>query len=346
MRPLPLSLFAFAATSPLALLALGLSLGGVWPWLALAYMALAAATLDLLIPLVADEAPDTEFPAADVLLAALGLSCLAALPWLTWALAGPSGLSIPARVALFLAAGLWFGQVAHPAAHELIHRPRPLFWLGQAMYTALLFGHHTSAHRLVHHRFVGTRDDPNSAPAGQSFYRFLPRAWIGSFVRGLRAENDLRARGPSAGLHPYVLHVGGALACLLLAALIAGLPGLLVWAGLGLHAGSQILLSDYVQHYGLTRHPLADGKPAPVAAAHSWNTPHWFSSALMLNAPRHSDHHTHPSRPYPALRLAPDAPTLPWPLPVAAVIALSPRHWRRRMGPLVAHWSQPPIAKD
>ncbi len=348
MRALPVSLFTLAASSPLVLLALGLALGGVWPWLALLYMALAAVTLDLVIPWVAADAPEQEFPAADALLVGLGLCCLSALPLLTWAIAGSSGLTTPARIALFLAAGLWFGQVGHPAAHELIHRPRPLFWLGLAMYTALLFGHHTSAHRLVHHRHVATAADPNSAPAGESFYHFLPRAWLGSFVQGFRAETALRARGTAAGPHPYTLYVGGAALCLIVAALLAGLPGVAVWAGLGLHAGSQILLSDYIQHYGLTRAMTPDARPAPVGAAQSWNAPHWFSSALMLNAPRHSDHHAHPARPYPALRLPPDAPTLPWPLPLAAMIALIPRLWRRRMRPLVARWAEPapPVAQE
>ena len=130
-------------------------------------------------------------------------------------------------------------------------------------------------------------------------------------------------------------------ASLILATLIAGLPGLMVWAGLSLHAGAQILLSDYIQHYGLTRATTADGRLAPVAAPHSWNTPHLFSSALMLNAPRHSDHHAHPTRPYPALRLDPDAPMLPWPLPLAGLIALYPPLWHRRMGPLLTRVAKP-----
>ena len=142
MRPLPTALFALAATSPLALLALGIVLGGVWPWLALIHMALSALMLDLLLPLAAGAAPDREFPAADALLTAIGLATLAALPLLVWLIGGASGLTLPARCAAFLTASLWFGQVGHPAAHELIHRPRPLFWLGLACYTALLFGHH------------------------------------------------------------------------------------------------------------------------------------------------------------------------------------------------------------
>ncbi|MBC7476986.1 MAG: fatty acid desaturase, partial [Pseudorhodobacter sp.] len=96
----------------------------------------------------------------------------------------------------------------------------------------------------------------------------------------------------------------------------------------------------YVQHYGLTR-GTHDGKTAPVTAAHSWNAPQLFSSALMLNAPRHSDHHTHPARPYPGLRLPDNAPMLPWPLPLACLVAMCPPLWRRRMDPLAAKWSIP-----
>ncbi len=168
---------------------------------------------------------------------------------------------------------------------------------------------------------------------------------------GYRAETALRTRAKAPGLHPYVIYIGGAIAALLLAAAIAGPWGALVWLAMGSHAGFQILLSDYVQHYGLTR-TTTDGKPAPVSTAHSWNTPHWFSSALMLNAPRHSDHHANPSRPYPTLRLPPDAPTLPWPLPLACLIALFPSLWRRRMRPLLAaSAARPsnttaPLAKD
>jgi alkane 1-monooxygenase len=73
---------------------------------------------------------------------------------------------------------------------------------------------------------------------------------------------------------------------------------------------------------------------------HSWNAPQWFSSAMMLNAPRHSDHHLHPGRPFPALRLDPaDMPVLPHSMPVMATLALAPPLWRRAMAPCVSRWS-------
>ena len=63
----------------------------------------------------------------------------------------------------------------------------------------------------------------------------------------------------------------------------------------------------------------------------------------MLNAPRHSDHHSHPARPYPALRLGePDeAPRLPWPLPVACTLALFPPLWKRAIRPTLRRWQGP-----
>jgi alkane 1-monooxygenase len=342
---MPVTGFAVAALLPLLLMAVGALQGGVWLWLAFLYMGLLTILLDQLVPLTAGAAEGAEFPTADLLLVSVAVGQLAALPVVVWAIAGESGLDTGEKVLLFFAAAFWFGQVAHPAAHELIHRPRrELFRLGAAVYVSLLFGQHASAHRLVHHRHVASKADPNTARAGEGFYRFARRAWIGSFVQGYSAESELRARGDGSGIHPYAAYIAGSLAALVLATLIAGLPGLLVWTLLSLHVQSQILLSDYVQHYGLVRAARPNGRIEPVGLRHSWNAPHWFSALVMLNAPRHSDHHANPSRPFPALRLPDpdDAPRLPWPLPVACAIALFPGLWRRAIRPHLDRWRDRP----
>mgnify|MGYP002393530597 FL=1 len=346
-RPIPLIAFAVASLLPLPLLALGMVMGGGWPWAAFLYMGGLTILLDQMIPLATGQDGAAEFPGADLLLLVVGLGALAILPAATWAIAGDSGLGAGERVVLFFATGFWLGQVGHPAAHELIHRPnRALFRLGAAVYSAILFGQHASAHRLVHHRHVASAEDPNTARIGESFYRFAMRAWKGSYRQGKRAETALRAQAALPGIHPYSAYLAGSLAALALASLIAGLPGLLAWVALGLHAQSQILLSDYVQHYGLERRRQPDGRLEPVGLRHSWNTAHWFSAAMMLNAPRHSDHHLHPTRAFPGLRLPPadEAPRLPWPLPVACAMALVPRLWQRRVRPHLARWreSRPP----
>jgi len=337
--------FALAALSPLGMFGAALAFGGVWPLIGLLHVGVLTVLLDQMLSRGRADAPEgSEFPAADGLLVVLGVGHLLLLPAVVWAVAGPSGLGPWQRGLLFAAAGLWMGQVAHPAAHELIHRgDRRLFRLGVAVYTSLLIGHHASAHRLVHHRHVASRADPNTARPGEGFWRFLPRAWLGSFKAGLQAETALRSGG--AG-HPYAIYIGGAVAALACGYGLAQWGGVAVWAGLAAHAQMQIFLSDYVQHYGLVRVALPDGRLEPVGAQHSWNAPHRYSARMMLNAPRHSDHHAHPARPYPALRLpAPDAaPHLPWPLPLACTLALIPPLWHRAIRPHLACW-RAPIAK-
>ena len=110
--------------------------------------------------------------------------------------------------------------------------------------------------------------------------------------------------------------------------------GVVALLGLSLYAQMQLLLSDYVQHYGLHRRTGPDGRTEPVGPMHSWNAPHFWSSAMLLNAPRHSDHHIHPSRSYPSLELDHTRmPVLPHSLPVMAAMALVQPLWRRKMDP-------------
>lgn len=335
-------LFAAATLIPLPLLVLAATFGGLWAALALLYLTVFTFALDQLIPLVMPNAPEgAEFPAANELSATLAIAHFGLLPLGVWAVSGGSGLNGLERIACFMAFGLFFGQVGNSNAHELIHRSgRFLHGLGKWVYISLLFGHHTSAHPRIHHRFVATPDDPNSARPGESYYHFAPRAWVGSFRAGLRAETMLR-KGQPAWKHPYVSYILGGLLIAAAMAMAFGPAGLLAYLALSLYAQAQLLLSDYVQHYGLHRQSLESGKYEPVTDRHSWNSPHWFSSYLMLNAPRHSDHHAHPTRIYPALRMPEqrEAPMLPYSLPAMATLALFPSQWRRIMDKRVAKWS-------
>ncbi|KMK67974.1 alkane 1-monooxygenase [Puniceibacterium sp. IMCC21224] len=327
-------------------LALALCLGGIWPPLALGYITVFTFLMDKVTALAAADAPQgAEFPAGHGLSTLLGLLHFLLLYGGVAVLSDPASrgavLDLADKVLCFLALALFLGQVSNSNAHELIHRsarwPRRL---GVAIYCSLLFGHHASAHPRVHHVHAATDADPNSARLGEGFYAFALRAWTGSFRAGLRAERALRAQRPAATLHPYAAYGIGAAASVTLAALLGGTVGVAVLLGLAVYAQIQLLLSDYVQHYGLRRSLRADGRPEPVGPAHSWNAPHGFSSALMLNAPRHSDHHAHPSRPYPGLSINRDVmPILPHSLPVMAVIALAPALWRRMMDNRAHHWS-------
>ena len=333
-RPASIPAFALFALLPGLLLLAGCLWGGGWIWAALIWMGGASQIVDSLIAkgfADPDDAPAP--PGTDALSVALaGLHFLLLAAGLFALSGGMPGLA--PRIALFLGLGMFFGQVSNSNAHELIHRgSRGLFRLGAAVYVSLLFGHHTSAHRLVHHRHVATPQDPNSARFGEGFWHFFPRAWIGSFRAGLAAEQALCAARPGRR-NPYLVWlIGGMLCCIAVFAAFGG-AGLGWYLALCLYAQMQLMLSDYVQHYGLARELRQDGRYEPVGPRHSWDAPHFLSSLMMVNAPRHSDHHAHPARAYPGLRLerqAPPRPMLPYSLPVMAAIATVPRLWRRVM---------------
>jgi len=206
--------------------------------------------------------------------------------------------------------------------------------LGRLIYTSILMGHHASAHMLIHHVHVGSEKDPNSPRKGMGFWRYAPRAWWRSFKQSFEAETRLR-RGRITLSHPFVIYTFGAAGLIAIVGLSFGGKGIAALLFMAIYAQIQILMADYVQHYGLHREVLADGRLEPVGPQHSWNAPEWYSSAMMVNAPRHSDHHVNPNRPYPVLQLDTERmPTLPYSLPVMACIATIPPLWRRVMDPL------------
>jgi len=328
--------FAIITLVPVALLGMAAVQGGLWVLATLIYLTGFARLVD---NAVKTDRPASEFPAGTALSVALALAHFVLLALTVFALAGNDHTLIE-KLGLFVAAGMFFGQVSNANAHELIHRgSRTLHRLGMWVYISLLFGHHTSAHVLVHHRYVATPSDPNTSRRGESFYRFAFRAWIGSFRQGYAAEAARLAKvNRPTWRNPYVVYVAGAAGFMLLALMISP-KALIAYVLLAGHAQMQLLMSDYVQHYGLMRATGENGKPTPIGPEHSWNSPHWFTSAMMLNATRHSDHHAHPSRHYPALTIPDQAPMLPKPLPVMGAIALVPPVWRRMMDPLVDRMS-------
>ncbi len=341
--------FWIAPFLPVGLLVAACFFGGWWSVAALLSVTALVIGMDRAVSPRVTQSDVGQAWMGHVITIGLGLAHLALMPLGVWALTEGGALEGLSAATLALALGLFFGQVSNSNAHELIHRTdRWSRRLGVAVYSSLLFGHHASAHPLVHHKYVATSVDPNSAPLGMGFYRFWPRAWVGSFRAGWAAENLRRkSRTKRAGMHPYLFYIAGALVSLMLGWLIGGIAGTLVWAGLAIYATMQLMLSDYVQHYGLRRDQTPAGSWTPIGPQHSWNAPHWYSSALMLNAPRHSDHHAHPARHFHELLLdASDMPMLPRSLPVMAMVALIPPVWRRMMDHRVKDWALPATASS
>ncbi|MGB0958820.1 MAG: alkane 1-monooxygenase [Halocynthiibacter sp.] len=337
-----LAYFGIASLLPAMLLIAVPYWGVFWIFVTLFYMTVFVFCVDEIgNKIIPPLAPTAASPHARALLFILGLTHFAVLFHTAYIL-GFGAIGFGAKLLLFWVAGLYLGQVSNSVAHELIHdRSKFARALGTWIYITLAFGHHTSAHPLIHHRYVATDLDPNSARLGESIYRFLPRAWRGSFMAGFKAEQSrLIQTNRPFWAHPYVTYIGGSLGIAVGLLWTWGIGAFMAWVALACYAQLQLLLSDYVQHYGLRRHQIGE-KPEHMSEAHSWDAPHPFSAFHMFNAPRHSDHHMHPNRSYPELTLNDGitGPRLPYSLPVMASLALAPRLWRRVMDKRVRQWT-------
>ena len=248
--------------------------------------------------------------------------------------------------ALFATVGILSGTIGINYSHELMHqRPKLERWLADILLASVLYSHFRSEHLLVHHRYVGTPKDPVTARYGENFYRFFPRVLRQCLVSAFRAEAALLARRGEPWWrlrNPFWRYWALQAAFLLLSALIAGWWGLFLFSVQAFWAIFQLELVNYVEHYGLTRRHLGEGRYEHVLPRHSWNSDQRASNWLLINLQRHSDHHYKPDRRFPLLQTYGDdeAPQLPAGYPVMTLAALVPPLWRRIMHPRVKRWRQ------
>lgn len=265
------------------------------------------------------------------------------LAWIVW-FVPQAGLAVWEFLVLAYALGLLTGGVGINYAHELMHQKnRAERWLGDLLMASVLYSHFRSEHLLVHHLYVGTPRDPVSARYNEGFHRFIRRVLPQCFASALHAEQAMLARRGLPKWHatnPFWRYGVLQLGFLVLAILLGGWIGLLFFVLQAVFAVLYLELTNYVEHYGLTRKYLGDGKYEHVQPRHSWNAAHRVTNWLLINLQRHSDHHYKPNRRFPLLQNhdPDDAPQLPLGYPVMTAMALMPPLWRRRMNPRVRAW--------
>lgn len=261
-----------------------------------------------------------------------------------WYVTGASHLSLAEKFGVFFGVGVLSGAVGIVYAHELMHQSnRSERWLADLLLATVLYSHFRTEHLLVHHPYVGTTRDAVTARYNEGFHRYFFRVIRESPVSAWRAEKAMLARrGLSVldGSNPFWRYGALQLTFCILAVLIGGWLGLALFAFQALIAIWQLELTNYVEHYGLTRKHLGDGKYERVMPRHSWNADHRASNWLLINLQRHSDHHYKPARRFPLLQTYPDdeAPQLPFGYPAMTVAAMIPPVWRRVMNPRVRAW--------
>ncbi len=226
---------------------------------------------------------------------------------------------------LTLSVGLVTGSQGITIAHELGHKSSPLDrWLARVLLASVSYGHFTVEHNRGHHQHVATPDDPASARYGEGFWRFLPRTLIGSFLHAWQLDRREVMLASAASL---LVAAGLGLAFEPLAAAF--------FFGQSAMAITLLEAVNYVEHYGLQRQRLADGRYEKVSEHHAWDANQWLTNCYLIHLQRHADHHLNPMRPYAALQPRAESPKLPMGYAGMLPLALMPPLWFAVMNPRV-----------
>ena len=244
------------------------------------------------------------------------------------------GLGWPAKIGLALSVGV-LGGVGINTAHEMGHKKDALErWLSKITLAQTCYGHFYIEHNRGHHVRVATPEDPASARFGETFWEFLPRSVWGSLKSSWELEAKRLERAGKSKWHPSndVLNAW-AMSVVFYGALIAifGLaliPYILISAVYGFALLETV---NYLEHYGLLRQKLDNGRYERCAPVHSWNSDHIVTNLFLYHLQRHSDHHANPTRRYQILRSMDGAPNLR--SGYASMIGLTyfPPLWRKVM---------------
>jgi alkane 1-monooxygenase len=238
-----------------------------------------------------------------------------------------------------LSVGATTGVIGMTYAHELIHRRYGYErTMGNILLASVTYPHFSIEHVKGHHRNVATPRDPATARLGESIYRFLPRTIVGSLADAWDIERKRLAELKRGTWSTQNLMLRYALLELVIYGAIGALLGRI---GVAMFAGQSAVailileIINYIEHYGLLRNkdPKRPSVYEAVGPEISWDTPSRLSNWLLINLPRHSDHHVSVAKRYQSLELLTHAPHLPGGYGAMFLLALVPPLWFHVMNP-------------
>jgi alkane 1-monooxygenase len=208
-------------------------------------------------------------------------------------------------------------------SHELMHKSQSFsFLMAQFIAGFALRASGVIDHVYGHHRKVGLYEDNATARRHEAFWKYLVRAVPGTNIDSLRFEAKRLENQNTAAMSVKNRMLQGYALTLLIGIAAFAIGG---WIGLAVHlvaalSGMVVVeAGNYIAHYGLVRKP-----GEKIAESHSWNNYSTLSTSLLLNLPRHSDHHLHASREYWKLEPASQAPCYPFGFMTMTLFAMLP----------------------
>lgn len=227
--------------------------------------------------------------------------------------------------------GLLCGVFGINVGHELGHRVNKFEQtLAKALLLTSLYMHFFTEHNKGHHKRVATPEDPSSARYGEMVYTFYFRTILFSYLSAWHIANDeMRKKGrpifsfKNEMIQFHIIQAG----FLAIIFLIFGGPVTLYFLSAALIGILLLETVNYIEHYGLQRKSIGDGKYERATPLHSWNSDHIIGRLMLFELSRHSDHHYMASRKYQVLRHHDNSPQMPTGYPGMMLLSLFPPLW-------------------
>jgi alkane 1-monooxygenase len=253
----------------------------------------------------------------------------------TWAVINSPGFSPVERAGLCLSVGIVNAILGFTLAHEFVHsRWLPEKIAGQLLLAQNNYPHYGIEHIAGHHVYACTPKDPHTAQLGESIYRFLVR----TLPQTLRNAWEIERVRLQRRKHPVISRHNRMIKMITLQlsvnAVIIVAFGWLAFAFFIVQSFIAIIIlniTEYLQHYGLLRKEIADGRFEKVTAIHAWASARNEDGLSLFKLDNHADHHIHPSHPYEQLVHLHESPEQPTGYSGMMWLALVPPLWFRVM---------------
>ena len=216
-------------------------------------------------------------------------------------------------------------------AHELGHKPeRYNKIVAQLLLLPSMYMHFFIEHNRGHHLNVATTEDPATARKGEMFYAFWFRSVIGQWVDSWKLEYK-RLKKIDVLRNQMVHFTVVQLLFLAMIFYAFGPIGVGLFLAAAILSFTQLELVNYIEHYGLQRKRMPNGRYEKVTSVHSWNSNHEVGRIMLYELTRHSDHHYKSAKKFQVLDHHDASPQLPYGYPASMLISLVPPLWFRLM---------------
>ncbi len=242
-------------------------------------------------------------------------------------------------IGIILSASIVMATNGINVGHELGHR-KSIFsrTCSKLLYLPCQYMHFYIEHNFGHHINVATPEDPATAKYKQNLYSF----WISSVVKTYISAWRIQLRLLKVSKKGFFSIKNDMLfysffQFLFLIGIYYSYGFYITMLSFLMSVISFLFLEtiNYVEHYGLLRKKESNGRYERVKPHHSWNSNHTIGRIVLYELTRHSDHHFTSSKKYQVLESIDESPQLPYGYPTSILLSMVPPLWFKIMNPRV-----------